>query len=46
MVKLKEEQRKWVVDYFRKVEQLIEHIFGKDNTQNVDPNLQDKLFIK
>jgi hypothetical protein len=21
-------------------------MFGKDNTQNVDPNLQDNLFIK
>lgn len=45
MLKLKEEQRKWVTDYFRKVEDLIAHIFGH-NTQNEDPNLQDKLFIK
>lgn len=45
MEKLKEEQSKWVTDYYRKVEELIDHIFGKKN-QNVDPNLQDKLFIK
>jgi hypothetical protein len=45
MLSLKEEQRKWVTDYFRKVEELIDHIYGRHN-QNVDPNLQDKLFIR
>lgn len=43
---LKAEQAKWITDYFRRVEELIDHIFQRNNSQNEDPNLKDKLFIK
>jgi hypothetical protein len=43
--KLKEEQTRWITEYCRKVEQLIENILGKGG-ENEDPNLQDKLFLK
>lgn len=45
MIRLKEQQKKWVINYYRKVDELIQHIFNKQ-IQNVDPNLQDKIFIK
>lgn len=31
MMLAKEEQRKWVIDYYRKVEELIDHIFKRKN---------------
>lgn len=43
---LKAEQVKWITNYFRKVEELIDHIFSRENSQNEDPNLKDKQFIK
>lgn len=46
---LKEEQTKWVTNYFRKIEELIDHIFCRtknQNDQNEDPNIKDKLFLK
>lgn len=31
---LKAEQTKWITNYFRKVEELIDHIFSRENNQN------------
>ena len=44
--KKKEEEKKWITQYFRKVQGLIQHIFRVKKDQNDDPNLKDRIFVK
>jgi hypothetical protein len=43
---LKVEQAKWVTDYYRRVQELIDHIFKRKHVENDDPNIKDKIFLR
>ena len=44
--KKKEEEKKWITQYFRKIQELIQHIFKVKKDENDDPNLKDRIFVK
>ena len=42
----REEQARWVTEYFRKVQELIDHIFKKKKANLDDSTVKEKMFIR